>query len=118
MLLWDQYSGLAWILQPSSCSEMWKHGDTEVMERMRDVLGGGGLTSLMSSSSSAGLQSMSMSPQLAVAAMAITVLLPSEGRGGQGGWFNGHWWDGQATCWSGDEDGTNSLFCSSSGTMR
>lgn len=25
MLLWDQYSGLAWILQPSSCSKMWKH---------------------------------------------------------------------------------------------
>lgn len=79
---------------------------------------GGRLTSLMSSSSSAGLQSMSMSPQLAVAAMAIMVLLPSEGRGGQGGSFNGHWWDSRVTCWSGAEDETNSLFCSSSGTMR
>lgn len=76
---------------------------------------GAHLTSLMSSSSSAGLQSMSMSPQLVVAAMAITVLLPSEGREGA---FNGHWWDSQVTCWSGDEDETNSLFCSSSGTMR
>lgn len=75
------------------------------------IHGGGRLTSLMSSSSSAGLQSMSMSPQLVVAAMANTLLLPSEGRRG-GGSFNGHWWDSQ------DEDGTNSLFCSSSGTMR
>lgn len=40
----------------------------------------GGLTSLMSSSSSAGLQSMSViSPELVVVAMAITELLPSEG---------------------------------------
>lgn len=45
----------------------------------------------MSSSSSAGLQSMSViSPQLVVAAMAITELLPSEG-GGRGHYdsFNG-----------------------------
>ena len=42
----------------------------------------GVLTSLMSSSSSAGLQSMSViSPELVVAAMAITELLPSEGGG-------------------------------------
>lgn len=46
---------------------------------------GGHLTSLMSSSSSAGLQSMSISPQLVVAAKAIMVLLPSVGRGGRGG---------------------------------
>lgn len=49
------------------------------------------LTSLMSSSSSAGLQSMSViSPQLLVAAMAITELLPSEvGRGGHSDSFMG-----------------------------
>lgn len=51
----------------------------------------GSLTSLMSSSSSAGLQSMSViSPQLLVAAMAITELLPSEvGRGGHSHSFMG-----------------------------
>lgn len=47
MLLWDQYSGLAWILQLSSCNEMWKHGDTveKIMKQMRDgsvCVGGGG----------------------------------------------------------------------------
>lgn len=41
---------------------------------------GGGLTSLMSSSNSAGLQSMSViSPELVVAVKAITEVLPSEG---------------------------------------
>lgn len=43
----------------------------------------GSLTSFMSSSSSGGLQSMSViSPQLLIAAMAIPELLPSEDGGG------------------------------------
>lgn len=115
MLLWDQYSGLAWILQPSSCKEVnvetrWHGGKCHVAGLdERWVWGWGGvggrLTSLMSSSSSAGLQSISaIFPLLVVAAMAITALLPSEGRWGQEGLFIGHQSVSQVTHWSRHED--------------
>ena len=117
MLLWDQYSGLAWILQPSSCNEVnvdtqWHGGKCHVAgEDDRWPLWGWKtrverpLTSLMSSSISAGLQSISVRfPPLAALAMAITALLPSEGGWGHEGLFSGHRSDSQVTHWSGHED--------------
>lgn len=115
-VLWTRLDITAVLLQQEKC------GNTETLRKIpcsrwrREVgerrAGGVGrrLTSLMSSSSSAGLQSISVIFPLVVAAMAITALLPPEGRWGQEGLFNEHQSDtrhqsiSQVTHWSRHED--------------